>query len=229
VTILRAAIVFASITLASSSPALAQGAAPKAARASAPVTHVYLMRGFMNIFSLGMDTLAERLQKRGIKAEVYNHIQSDSVVSEIIRMRRAGDRGPVVLVGHSLGAGAVVSMANELSAAGVTADLVVPLDAISTMTALGNTKRIVNYYLSDGVGAPVVAGPGFKGSIRNVDVRGQGIGHMSIDKSDHVQSLIVNQVIALGRPATPRPTKTAVPAGATAEKPETTATIPTLR
>src|SRR5262245_11396045 len=35
-------------------------------------TRVYLMRGLLNVFSLGMDTLSERLNGMGIEAEVFN-------------------------------------------------------------------------------------------------------------------------------------------------------------
>jgi hypothetical protein len=41
------------------------GATPGIAQ---PRAHVYLLRGLMNIFSLGMDTLAEKIQRRGIYA-----------------------------------------------------------------------------------------------------------------------------------------------------------------
>ena len=37
--------------------------------------HVYLLRGLLNIFSLGMDTLAEELSRRGVYATVHNHTE----------------------------------------------------------------------------------------------------------------------------------------------------------
>ena len=39
--------------------------------------HVYLMRGLLNIFSLGMDQLAAQIQSHGIDASVYNHTFAD--------------------------------------------------------------------------------------------------------------------------------------------------------
>lgn len=223
-TFFRVAIIFASVTLASTVPALAQSAKP---RGSSNVANVYLMRGFMNVFSLGMDTLAEKLQRRGLKAEVYNHVSGASVVSEIIAQRKAGDRSPIVLIGHSLGASEVVSMANDLSTAGISVDLVVPIDAVVTTHAFGTTKRIVNYYMSDGVGAPVVAGAGFKGRLQNVDVRGMGVGHIFIDKSEKVQDMVIGQVVAATSRSAPKPSGTAAPTAAASS--ETTASVPTLR
>ena len=45
-------------------------------------THVYLMRGVLNIFSLGMDQMAYRLQAQGINASVHNHMLWSSVASD---------------------------------------------------------------------------------------------------------------------------------------------------
>jgi hypothetical protein len=44
-------------------------ASPDAAQ-SQPRAHVYLLRGLLNIFSLGMDTLAEELKGRDVYATV---------------------------------------------------------------------------------------------------------------------------------------------------------------
>ena len=56
---------------------LALAARPGAAQSHAGTAqaraHVYLLRGLMNIFSLGMDSLAEELSKRGLYATVSNH------------------------------------------------------------------------------------------------------------------------------------------------------------
>jgi hypothetical protein len=91
-------------------PAIAQNAkiGPHEAATSRP--HVYLMRGLLNIFSLGMDQLAARIQSRGIDASVYNHSVADDVVSRIVQEYRTGDHGPYILIGHSLGADAVMTI-----------------------------------------------------------------------------------------------------------------------
>src|SRR5271157_2689218 len=73
-----AAAIVASLTL----PALPQAAsgAPKPVQPAADASHphVYLMRGLLNIFSLGMDQLAADIQGHGITADVYNHTVADS-------------------------------------------------------------------------------------------------------------------------------------------------------
>src|SRR5215831_10372487 len=44
--------------------------------------HVYLLRGVLNIFSLGLDDIAERLRQQGIPATVSNYLFWSSVADE---------------------------------------------------------------------------------------------------------------------------------------------------
>src|SRR5579884_668851 len=89
-----------------------QQPARKSPQAQGPVK-VYLLRGFLNVFSLGMDDLAAKLQADGISATVMNH--ADFAASRIVTTFNAGDHGPIVLIGHSLGADAIVDLANALA------------------------------------------------------------------------------------------------------------------
>ena len=75
-----------------------------------PRAHVYLLRGLMNIFSLGMDTLAEKIQRHGIYATVHNHTEWETLAEQAAAAYRAGKEGPIIIVGHSLGADAVMQM-----------------------------------------------------------------------------------------------------------------------
>src|SRR6516225_6012095 len=52
--------------------AVAFGASPRAAQPQ-PRAHAYLLRGLLNIFSLGMDTLAEELKGRDVDATVHGY------------------------------------------------------------------------------------------------------------------------------------------------------------
>jgi hypothetical protein len=51
---------------------VALGASPGAAQPQ-PRAHVYLLRGLLNIFSLGMDSLAEELKGRDVDATVHGY------------------------------------------------------------------------------------------------------------------------------------------------------------
>src|SRR5690242_3771471 len=113
-------------------------AAAKEARQTASLAHAYLMRGLMNVFSLGMDQLAVLIARQGIAAIVHNHAEADAVVSQIAARYGAGDRGPIILIGHSLGADAVMMMAQSLDRAGIPVALVVPFDGTDSFAAPKN-------------------------------------------------------------------------------------------
>jgi len=166
--------------------------APAAAETSHP--HVYLMRGLLNIFSLGMDQLAAEIQSKGISADVYNHTVAESVVAQIAARYRAGDHGPYILVGHSLGADAVMQMAQSLNTQGVPVALVVPFDGTGSYYAPKNVACVLN--LTQRAYAYMRPGSGFHGKLQNVDVSGDpGIDHFTIDKSPRLQGMALNSIV----------------------------------
>jgi pimeloyl-ACP methyl ester carboxylesterase len=175
--------------------AAAQGAPASAQhQTAASRPHVYLMRGLMNIFSLGMDQLAAQIQSHGIPADVYNHTQADAIVAQIAANYRAGDHGPIILVGHSLGADAVMMMAQSLGAQGVPVALVIPFDGTGSYAASRNVACVVN--LTQREYAYMRPGSGFHGKLSNVDVSGDGsIDHITIDKSPRLQALALSSVL----------------------------------
>jgi thioesterase domain-containing protein len=109
------------------------GAAQPQARA-----HVYLLRGLMNIFSLGMDTLAEQLKRRGVYATVHNYAEWRTLADRAAADYKAGKEAPIILIGHSLGADAVMEMAAYLGRKGVPVALVVPFDGTQSFAASDN-------------------------------------------------------------------------------------------
>ena len=166
--------------------------------------HVYLMRGLLNIFSLGMDQLAAQIESHGIDASVYNHTFADVIVARIVGMYRAGDRGPYMLVGHSLGADAVMGMAQELNAQGVPVALVVPVDGTGSSVAPRNVACVIN--LTQRRYAYMRPGAGFHGILDNVDFSGDpGIDHLTIDKSPRVQAEALRYVLETAHAETCRP------------------------
>ena len=76
--------------------------------------HVYLLRGLMNIFSLGMDTLADELTSAASTRPCINHTDWQSLADQAAARYKAGTEGPIILIGHSLGADAVMEMADYL-------------------------------------------------------------------------------------------------------------------
>jgi len=178
---------------------------PAAAEASHP--HVYLMRGLLNIFSLGMDQLAAEIQSKGIPADVYNHTVADSVVAQIAARYHAGDHGPYILVGHSLGADAVMQMAQSLNTQGVPVALVIPFDGTGSYYAPKNVACVLN--LTQRVYAHMRPGTGFHGKLQNVDVSGDpGIDHFTIDKSPRLQGMALNSILQAAHAQSCRPPNT---------------------
>jgi hypothetical protein len=166
--------------------------------------HVYLMRGLLNIFSLGMDQLAAQIARNGIDASVYNHSVAETVVGAILQKYRAGDRGPYILVGHSLGADAVMLMAQQLNAQGVPVALVVPFDGTESYAAPANVSCVVN--LTQRKYAYVQAGLGFHGKLSNVDVSSDTtIDHVTIDKSPRLQAMALKEILQAAHGQSCRP------------------------
>ena len=173
------------------------------ARASAPRntgTHVYLLRGFMDIFSTGMDDLGVKMNRRGIRASVHNHGEFLSLADSIGARHRQGVRENVVIIGHSLGANDAFRMAERLGDFGVTVPLIITYDPTAPMSVGRNVARVVNFYSStNGWGTSIERGPGFRGSLNNIDLSRRGeIGHTDIDKSPALHSQSIGYVQSIG-------------------------------
>jgi len=199
---------------------VAQSAKPPARHA-----HVYLLRGLMNVFSLGMDELAAKIEQRGIYASVHNHIAWSVLASEAAANYRAGREGPIIIIGHSLGADAAVKMADELAQQRVPVKLVVTFDPVSYLAIEGDVAKVVNLYISNGWGMPVARGPGFRGTLVNVDLRNRlDVGHIFIDKSSALHQQVLGYVMQAVSHTAPQPAPTRAPAAAPAQ--HVTAPVP---
>ena len=197
--VLAVAFALTSAGLSTSGPASAQEIAPqksasksRKATATSSGPQVYLMRGLLNIFSLGMDDLAQKINAKGIRATVYNHTEWQGVSDEIAAKYKSGDRGAVILIGHSLGADAVMFMGEYLGKKGVPVALIVPFDGTGSFAASGNVQRVMNLTQRDY--AHMRRGAGFRGELNNIDVTSQGVGHIDIDKSARLHSMVLNKI-----------------------------------
>lgn len=169
------------------------GSSPSSAQ---PRPHVYLLRGLMNIFSLGMDALAEKIQRHGIYATVHNHSEWQGLADQAAAAYKAGTEGPIILIGHSLGADAVMEMSAYLGRKGVPVALVVPFDGTKSFSTPSNVGRLVNLTQRDY--AYMHPGPGFHGSLTNVDVSSDpSIGHISIDKSARLHAQVIGYILSV--------------------------------
>jgi hypothetical protein len=161
-------------------------------------TRVYLLRGWFGVFSLGMDSMAEQLRAKGIKAEAIGHLEWRSAVSKIVDERGAGVTGPIALVGHSQGANNIIDMARELQKHHISVDLLITLAPWGQDPVPSNVKRAVNYYQSPGWGSPLTADDDFRGELTNFNIESDsGILHINIDKDPKVQAAVISVIIAL--------------------------------
>src|SRR6516162_2784060 len=129
----------------------------------------------------------------------------------------AGDHGPYILVGHSLGADAVMVMAQQLNSQGVPVALVVPFDGTESYTAPSNVACVLNF--TQRAYAYMQAGAGFHGKLSNVDVSSDtSIDHVTIDKSPRLQALALKEIMQAARGQSCRPAGTNVPAVARAKQ-----------
>lgn len=174
----------------------AHASAPAAKPVGGGAAHAYLFRGLMNVFSLGMDDLAQKIERAGVATSLLNHSEWREVADEIAAKYKAGNHGPIILIGHSLGADAVMLMGEYLGTKGVPVALIVPFDGTRSLDASANVARVMNITQRDY--AYMRRGYGFRGELTNVDVSGdESIGHISIDKSARLHAMVVNKVVSV--------------------------------
>jgi alpha-beta hydrolase superfamily lysophospholipase len=203
------ALAFGIMLVFSASPGMAQ-----------PRAHVYLFRGLADVFSRGMDTLADELNNQGVYATSHSHTDWKPIADKAAADYKAKKEGPIILVGHSLGADAVMEMADYLGDKGVPVALVVPFDGTQSFPVPANVARVVNLTQRDY--AYMRPGPGFRGSLSNVDVSSDpDITHLNIDKSPQLHARVISEVLAvvgghrIATPAAPKsaPIRVRVPSG----------------
>ena len=179
-----------------------------------PRDHVYLLRGFANVFSLGMDQIATKLQHQGIDTTVDNYLSWPTLAKEAAAEYKSGRVRTIILVGHSSGATAVTEMAARLSQLGVPVKLAIGLDPTSRMTTTGHVDRYINYYIANGFGDPVDKGQSFSGVLQNVDLEHMSnVSHFNIDKNYVLQGMVIRDILTAVSASPPRAPVTCDPYG----------------
>ena len=182
------------------SPALA---VPNSASA-ASTAHVYLLRGVLNIFSLGLDDIAAQLRAQGIPVTVANFASWSSLADDAAAAYRSGRIKTIVLVGHSSGATALPDMVAKLDQLGAPVTLAIGLDSVFRTKLSGRVGRYVNFYIANGNGEPVARTAQLQGKLENINVQNvPGVGHMSIEKNQIMQRKVISEIdaVVFGRSA----------------------------
>jgi len=175
------------------------------------VGHVYCLRGWLGIFSTGMDALAEKIDKDvGASAVSVADEEWRRLQGFLIDAQQKGElTEPLVFVGHSYGADDVIRVAEELQKSGISVDLMVLIDPVTPPKVPTNVKRVYCVYKSHpvtdwypawrGVAASVVnenVTPLVNIDLRTTDVGfdTSGITHPNIEKSEGVHNMVMEQV-----------------------------------
>jgi len=198
--------------------------------------NVYLLRGWIGVFSHGIDQLTEKLEASGVRARQYQDDQWGSLAATINK-QYAGKANvePLVLIGHSYGADDVVRIARRLEEQNIQVDLLITLDPVTPPSVPKNVKNAYNLYQSNGMwdklpflrGVALVKKKDNDNVIRNVDIRKErtdllqdGTDHFNIEKKPRIHDEVLKQVLtvcpdratwAAGKVIAPAPTVVAKP------------------
>lgn len=160
-------------------------------------THIYLLKGLANVFSTGLDSLADELAARGYKAEVYSHASIGQLADEAAKQQKT-DKGAVIIIGHSLGADAAVSMAEMMQEKGAKVRLLVTFGLDAQRAAPSNVAHVINFYFNENT---ITKGPGFKGTINNANLNGsEGINHFNVEKIERLHAKVIAKIRAIAPP-----------------------------
>lgn len=174
--------------------------------------NVYLLRGWIGIFSYGINDLGGKINKDGVRASVYQDDQWRELALAIKEhYKGARDPEPLILIGHSFGADDVLRVAGELNDAKIPVDLVVTLDPVTPPEVPGNVRRVVNLYQSNGAwdkvpafrGVPLKLAEGSHAQLVNADVKKDrtdllepGTDHFNIEKKAKIHQEVLKYVLA---------------------------------
>jgi hypothetical protein len=192
---LRPLTAFAAIALLLAVPSGARAQGPSTSKSTA---HVYLLRGVLNVFSMGMDQIAYKLEQRGIATTVTNYLLWSSVADDAAAAYKSGKVRTIILVGHSSGATALPDMVERLTRLGAPVKLAIGLDSVFQTTLSGKVGRYINFYIGNGAGTRVARGKNLQGQLSNVDVESTpgGVGHVTIDKNEIIQQKVISAILS---------------------------------
>lgn len=159
----------------------------------AAAEEVYMIRGFLNVFSAGMNQMTSKLKRAGVRATAHSNGEWSKIADDIIRRNKRGKVSfPIVVAGHSLGGVELPQFANKLGKAGIPVKLVIGLDAgfANPQPFRKGAQSVIHYKIPNG--NSFRRGAGFNGSISNRII--SGVDHVGIDKSPKVQRLVIANI-----------------------------------
>jgi hypothetical protein len=170
--------------------------------AFAAENRVILLRGYLGLFSNGLDELANELKAKGFDVEVRGHLYWTDIVNDTLRDRAAGKIATLTFVGHSQGSNDAIEIATALQVSRVPVDLIVTLVPVYPKPVPANVARAINYYQAGGWGSPLTPGQGFRGTLANHNVASdQSISHFNIAQNPRIRAEVVREIEAVPQAA----------------------------
>lgn len=181
------------------------------------VGNVYLVRGFIGVFSTGMDDLSKEISSHGIRSIVYQDAQTGELSKAIIAAyANKPDHEPLVLIGHSYGADDVVRISRDLNKHHIPVDLLVTFDPVVPGKVPDNVRLTLNYYKPQGAldvlpwlrGIPLEkTSSNNPGNLANInlatsrpDLLESGTNHFNIEKNHLIYSDLMNDLLEICPP-----------------------------
>lgn len=172
--------------------------------------NTYLLRGFIGVFSTGIDSLGTQISKTGVNAIVFQDDQWATLAGDIREKFKRVNPEPLVLIGHSYGADDVIRIARELNKDKVAVDLLILLDPVTPPAIPANVVRCVNLYQSNGLwdglpflrGVPVESEKNGLTKLENLNIRTErtdllepGTDHFNIEKKKKIHDEVIRLVL----------------------------------
>lgn len=171
---------------------------------------VFLVRGLFDVFSTGMNDLADELREEGVDAHTISGPQWPDLSRKIKDAQRDGRlQGPLVILGHSYGADDAVRLARSLEPAGIEVTMLGLIDATTPPTVPANVARCFNVFKSQPATDWIPALRGIavdaasaETELVNYNIRDaedwqrfSGVNHFNIEESVAVHELMIEEVL----------------------------------
>jgi hypothetical protein len=178
---------------------------------------IYLIRGWRDLYSAGMDQLAAELVASGVDARVYREEQWRELADAIdARYQTTSAHEPLVLIGFSYGADDVLKTARQLEHHGIVCDAVITIDPVTPPRVPGNVRVCYNFFQTNGIWDIF---PWFRGvplqsehldNVMNIDLRKDhpellepDTAHANIAANPNVRRAIIDRALAICQPRAP--------------------------
>jgi hypothetical protein len=170
-----------------------------------PEGEVFTMRGGLGgVFSKGMNRLQNTLEDvYHVNSYSTTWYKSHALSNYIIHQYKTEKlRGPIILVGHSLGANDQIKVARYLARANIPVALLMTVDATSPLTVPPNVEHVVNIYYPAHIplftGQVVTVMDPTRTRLDNFNVTTRttiDVNHFNIESNSVIQKLMIDNIL----------------------------------